>query len=156
MHSKKKLKDWKTHKDIQKKLEIIPDWSTATLLGMPMWAPQLCDQYSEMVYRWSPMKQPKHQLFSDATKRKKPKRAKLLMRKLFDVEQPKFLCLDEKFFTVQEINKFQNDQIWTKNKESDPIEPRRSFRSQKPALVMVWTEVVSSGLKRPWFPLKVV
>ena len=76
-------------------------------------------------------------------------RAKLLLEKLLEDTQPIVLWKDKKLFTVQVIHKSQNDRIWTKNKESIPIHLRTSFRRQKPASVMVWTGVTSSGLNTP-------
>ena len=96
-----------------------------------------------------PYKITKRQLLSDTTKKKRLERAKILLEKLLDDTQPPVLWTDEKLFTVQAIHNTQNDRIWTKNKESVPVELRTSFRRQKPASVMVWAGVTSSGLKTP-------
>jgi len=94
-----------------------------------------------------PYKITKRQLLSDATKKKRFERAKLLLNKVLDGTQPTVLWTDEKLFTVQAIHNPQNDRIWTENKDSVPVERRTSFRRQKPASVMVWAGVTSSGLK---------
>ena len=96
-----------------------------------------------------PFKITKRQLLSDATKKKRLKRSKLLLKKILDDTQPTVLWTDEKLFAVQAIHNSQNDRIWTKNKESVPVELRTSFRRQKPASVMVWAGIMSSGLKTP-------
>ena len=96
-----------------------------------------------------PYKITKRQLLSDITKKKRLERAKLLLQKILDGTQPPVLWTDEKLFTVQAIHNTQNDRIWAKNKESIPVELRTSFRRQKPASVMVWAGVTSSGLKTP-------
>ena len=96
-----------------------------------------------------PYKITKRQLLSEATKKKRLERAKMLLKKLLDDTQPTVLWTDEKLFTIQGIHNSQNDRIWTKNKESVPVERRTSFRRQKPASVMVWAGVTSSGLKTP-------
>ena len=56
---------------------------------------------------------------------------------------------DEKIFTIQAIHNSQNDRIWIESKDSVPFERRTSFRRQKPASVMVWAGVTSTGLKTP-------
>ena len=91
----------------------------------------------------------KRQLLSAATKKKRFERAKLLLNRLLDDTQPTILWTDEKLFTIQAIHNPQNDRIWTKNKESVPVELRTSLRRQKPASVMVWAGVTSNGLKTP-------
>jgi len=96
-----------------------------------------------------PYKVTKRQLLSDATKTKRLDRAKVLLKKLFDGTQPQVLWTDEKLFTVQAIHNAQNDRKWLKNKNSIPVEQRTSFRRQKPASVMVWAGVTSTGLKTP-------
>jgi len=96
-----------------------------------------------------PYKVTKRQLLSDATKKKRHERAKVLLKKLLDGTQPQVLWTDEKLFTVQAIHNAQNDRIWIENKDSVPAEQQTSFRRQKPASVMVWAGVTSTGLKSP-------
>ena len=96
-----------------------------------------------------PYKITKRQLLSEATKNKRFERANLLLKKLLDDTQPTVLWTDEKLFTVQAIHNSQNDRVWTKNRDSVPVENRTSFRRQKPASVMVWAGVTSSGQKSP-------
>ena len=91
----------------------------------------------------------KRQLLSAATKKKRLEKVKLLRNKLLDDTQLTILWTDEKLFSIQAIHNPQNDRIWTKNKESVPVELRTSFRRQKPASVMVWAGVTSNGLKTP-------
>ena len=91
----------------------------------------------------------KRQLLSAATKKKRLERAKLLLNGLLDDTQPTILWTDEKLFTIQMIHNPQNDRIWTKNKESVPVELRTFFRRQKPASVMVWAGVTLNDLKTP-------
>ena len=43
----------------------------------------------------------------------------------------------------------QKDQTWIKSKNLVFVECRTSFRKQKPASVMVWAGVTSTGLKTP-------
>ena len=60
---------------------------------------------------------------------------------------PQVLWTDEKLFTVQAIYNSQNDWIWIESKDSMPDECRISFRRQKPASIMLWAGVTSTGLK---------
>ena len=71
----------------------------------------------------------------------------MLLNKLFDGTWPQVLWTDEKLFTVQAINNSQNDRIWIESKDSVPFEDQTLFRRQKPASVMVWAGVTSTGLK---------
>ena len=89
----------------------------------------------------------KRQLISAATKKKRLERAKLFLNRLLDDMQLTILWTDEKLFTIQAIHNLQNDRIWTKNKESVPVELQTSSRRQKPTSVMVWAGVTSNGLK---------
>ena len=82
-------------------------------------------------------------------KKKMLERKKLLLKKLLDDTQLTDFWTNEKLLTVQAINTSQNDRVWTKNKESVPVELRNSFKRQKPEPVMVWAGVTSSGLKTP-------
>ena len=91
----------------------------------------------------------KRQLLSAATKKKRLERAKLLLNRLLDDTQLTILWTDEKLFTIQATRNPQNDLIWTKNKESVPVELRTFFRRQKLASVMVWAGGTSNGLKTP-------
>ena len=86
---------------------------------------------------------------SEATKKKRLDRAKVLVKKLVDGTQPQVLWTDEKLFTVQAVHNHQNDRIWLPDINMVPVERRSSFRRQKPASVMVWAGATSKGLKTP-------
>ena len=62
---------------------------------------------------------------------------------------PQVLWTDEKLFTVHAIHNSQNDWIWIESKDSVPVEHQTLFRRQKTASIMVWAEVMSTGLKTP-------
>ena len=96
-----------------------------------------------------PYKFTKRQLLSNATKKKRLDRAKVLIKRLVVGMQPQVLWTDEKLFTVQAIHNHQNDRIWIPNKDMVPVERCSSFRRQKPSSVMVWAGVTSTGLKTP-------
>ena len=64
----------------------------------------------------------KNQTSLGCHKKKRLEREKLLLNRLFDDTQPTILWTDEKLFTIQAIHNPQNDRIWTKNKESVPVE----------------------------------
>ena len=91
----------------------------------------------------------KRQLLSNATKKKRLDRAKVLIKRLVVGMQPQVLWTDEKLFTVQAIHNHQNDRIWIPNKDMVPVKRCSSFRRQKPSSVMVWAGVTSTGLKTP-------
>ena len=78
----------------------------------------------------------------------------MLLNKPLDGMQPQVLWTNEKLFTVQAIHNSQTDQIWIESKNSVPVECQASFRRQKPALVMVWAGVTSTGLKTPLIFIK--
>ena len=86
---------------------------------------------------------------SEATKKKRLDRAKVLVKKLVDGTQPQVLWTDEKLFTVQAVHNHQNDRIWLPDINMVPVERHSSFRRQKPASVMVWVGATSKGLKTP-------
>ena len=94
-----------------------------------------------------PYKFTKRHLLSEATKKKRLYRAKVLVKKLVDGTQPQVLWTDEKLFTVQAVHNHQNDRIWLLDINMVPVERRSSFRRQKPASVMVWAGATSKGLK---------
>ena len=96
-----------------------------------------------------PYKMVKRQLLTEATKKKRLERAKLLLQRLRDHSQPLVLWTDEKLFTVQAVHNPQNDRVWCENKDSVTIEQKTLFRRQKTAFVMVWAGVTSSGQKTP-------
>ena len=96
-----------------------------------------------------PYKSTKRQLLSDATKKRRFERSKILLNKLVVGMQPQVLWTDEKLFTDQAIHNSQNNPNWIKSKDSVPVERPTSFRRQKPASVMVWAGVTSTGLKTP-------
>ena len=96
-----------------------------------------------------PYKFTKRHLLSEATKKKRLDRAKVLVKKLVDGTQPQVLWTDEKLFTVQAVHNHQNDRIWLPDINMVPVERRSSFRRQKPASVMVWAGATSKGLKTP-------
>ena len=96
-----------------------------------------------------PYKFTKRHLLSEATKKKRLDRAKVLVKKLVDGTQPQVLWTDEKLFTVQAVHNHQNDRIWLPDINMVPVERRSSFRRQKPASVMVWAGATSKRLKTP-------
>ena len=96
-----------------------------------------------------PYKFTKRHLLSEATKKKRLDRAKVLVKKLVDGTQPQVLWTDKKLFTVQAVHNHQNDRIWLPDINMVPVERRSSFRRQKPASVMVWAGATSKGLKTP-------
>ena len=96
-----------------------------------------------------PYKFTKRHLLSEATKKKRLNRAKVLVKKLVDGTQPQVLWTDEKLFTVQAVHNHQNDRIWLPDINMVPVECCSSFRRQKPASVMVWAGATSKGLKTP-------
>jgi transposase len=55
------------------------------------------------------------------------------------------LFTDEKLFTVVEVFNHQNTRIWSPNAKSIPEDLLHVTRSQKPASVMVWGGITSSG-----------
>ena len=63
--------------------------------------------------------------------------------------QPPVLWTDEELFTVQAVHNHQNDQIYEVNKDDIPLNERLMFQRQKPASVMVWGGVTSTGEKTP-------
>ena len=71
------------------------------------------------------------------------------MEKLEDGMQPPVLWTDEKLFTVQAVHNHQNDRIYAINKDDIPLNERLMFQRQKPAPVMVWGGVTSTGEKIP-------
>ena len=91
----------------------------------------------------------KRHLLSEATKKKRLDRAKVLVKKLVDGTQPQVLWTDKKLFTVQAVHNHQNDRIWLPDINMVPVERSSSFRRQKPASVMVWAGTTSKGLKTP-------
>ena len=56
---------------------------------------------------------------------------------------------DEKLFTVHAVHDPQNDRIYAVNKGGIPLIDRLMFRRRKPASVMVWAGVTSTGQKTP-------
>ena len=88
------------------------------------------------------MKFTKRHLLSEATKKKRLDRAKVLVKKLVDGTQPQVLWTDEKLFTVQAVHN-HHDRIWLPV-NMVPVERRSSFAS-----VMVWAGATSKGLKTP-------
>ena len=99
----------------------------------------------------SPYKKTKAQLLSQAAKTKRAQRSKLLLEKLADDTQPPVLWTDEKLFTVQAVHNHQNDRIYAVNKGDIPLNDRLMFQRPKPASVMVWAGVTSTGKKTPLF-----
>ena len=71
------------------------------------------------------------------------------MEKLEDGMQPLVLWTDEKLFTVQAMHNHQNDWIYAVNNDDIPFNERLMFWRQKPASVMVWGGVTSTGEKTP-------
>ena len=57
------------------------------------------------------------------------------------------LWTDEKLFTVQAIYNNQSDRIYAQRKEDTPVNERIAYQLQKPASVMVWAGVTSTGEK---------
>ncbi|XP_076067677.1 uncharacterized protein LOC143040467 [Oratosquilla oratoria] len=96
-----------------------------------------------------PYKKTKVQLLSQATKTKRLARGKLLLEKLENGTQPPVLWTDEKLFTVKAVHNHQNDRIYAVHKEDIPLNELLMFRRQKPASVMVWGGVTSTGQKTP-------
>ena len=96
-----------------------------------------------------PYKFTKRQLLSNATKKKRLDRAKVLIKRLVVGTRPQVLWTDEKLFIVQAIHNHQNDRIWIPNKDMVPVERCSSFRRQKPSSVIIWAGVTSTGLKTP-------
>ena len=92
-----------------------------------------------------PYKITKLQLFCDTTK-KRYERSKMLLNKLLNGTRPQVLSTDEKLFAFQAIHNSQNDRTWIESKDSVH---QTSFRRQKPASVMVWAGVTTTGLKTP-------
>ena len=146
---KRPIRTKKLIKKIREKLRRNPARSATKLAREAHVSPSTMRRVLRDDLKVKPFKITKRQLLSDATKKKRLERSKLLLKKILDDTQPTVLCTDEKLFTVQTIHNSQNDRIWTKNKESVPFELRTSFRRQKPASVMVWAGIMSSGLKTP-------
>ena len=71
------------------------------------------------------------------------------MEKLKDGMQPSVLWTDKMLFTVQAIHNHQNYRIYAVNKEDIPMNERIAYKRQKPACVMVWAGVTSTGEKAP-------
>ena len=99
--------------------------------------------------KFYPYKKVKQQLLSGPTRKKRLKRARLLLHHLQDCTQPPVLWTDKKLFTVQAIHNAQNDKVWARNVKDIPEECRISFRRQKLASVMVWAGVMSCSLETP-------
>ena len=59
------------------------------------------------------------------------------------------LWTHEKLFTIQAVRNPQNDGIYAVNKSDIPLNDRLIFRRQRPASVMVWAGVTSTGEKTP-------
>ena len=95
----------------------------------------------------SPFKKSKAQVLSQIIKVKRLSRAKSLFEKLKDGRQPPVLWTDKKLLTVLEIHNYQNDRIYAVNKENIPLNERIAYKRQKPASVMVWVGVTSTGEK---------
>ena len=98
-----------------------------------------------------PFKNTKSQLLSEATKTKRMARAKHFLEKLRDGTQTPVFRTDEELFTVQAVHNHQNDRIYAVNNSGILLNDRLMFRRQKPASVIVWTGVTSSGKKTPLF-----
>ena len=136
-------------KSIREKLRRNPARSANKLAKEAHVSPSTMQRLLKSDLKVKPYKITKRQLLSEATKNKRFERAKMLLTRLSDDTQPTVLWTDEKLFTVQAIHNSQNDRVWTKNKDSVSVEKRTSFRRQKPASVMVWGGVTSSGQKSP-------
>ena len=95
----------------------------------------------------SPFKKSKAQVLSYIVKVKRLSLAKLLFETLKNGRQPPVLWTDKKLFTVLEIHNHQNDRIYAVNKEDIPLNERIAYKRQKPASVMVWVGVTSTGEK---------
>ena len=59
------------------------------------------------------------------------------------------LWTDEKLLVIQAIHNHQNGRIYAVNKEDIPLNERIAYKRQKPASVMVWAGVTSTGEKPP-------
>ena len=59
------------------------------------------------------------------------------------------LWTDEKLFTVQAIHNTQNDRFYAQQKEDILVNEQIANQCQKPASVMVWAGVISTGEKIP-------
>ena len=96
----------------------------------------------------SPFKKSKAQLLSQTAKVKRFSRAKVRLGKLKDGKQPPVLWTDEKLFTVQAIHNHQNDRIYAVKKYIS-LNERIAYKRQKPASVIVWAGVTTTGEKTP-------
>ncbi len=96
------------------------------------------------VYRKS-----KRHLISEATKKKRLARSRVLLRLLRAGTAGPICWSDEKVFTVQPHFNTQTDRVLGSNINSIPLHHRSVFRRQKPASVMVWAGVMSDGKKLP-------
>lgn len=67
-------------------------------------------------------KKVKAQLFSEATKEKKKKRIKILVKIALDDMHGPILWHDEKVITIQAVQNHQNDRILCKNIKTIPVE----------------------------------
>lgn len=89
-----------------------------------------------------------HQL-TDAQKKVRAERVKRLLARHAKHEIPNIVFSDEKIFTVEQVVNKQNDRIYLDSSEKHHLNEYSATRTQKPASVMVWAGVTSSG----WTPL---
>ena len=97
----------------------------------------------------TPYKKQRRQVLSEATKAKRLKRGRELLKILKDGTCPPVLWTDEKLFTVEAVHNVQNDRVLGTSKDALGINVLSHFRRQKPASVMVWAGVTTDGKKTP-------
>ena len=95
--------------------------------------------------KMSPYKLQKRQLISGATIEKRLARSKPLLKRLKNGTLQNLIFTDEKLFSVQQAHNHQNDRVLAKTLDSIPVNTRKVFRAQKPALVMAWTAIFEKG-----------
>ena len=95
--------------------------------------------------KMKPFKMKANQLLSAATKTKRLKRSRLLLRQLRNGRLQNIVFSDEKLFSIEANFNHQNDRVLATNSRCVPDEHRRVFRTQKPASVMVWAAVSPAG-----------
>ena len=102
----------------------------------------------------SPFKKSKAQVLSQTVNAKFLSRAKILFEKLKDGRQPPVLWTDKKLLAVQVMHNHQNDRIYAVSKEDIPLNERIAYKHQKPASILVWADVASTGKILPSSSLK--
>ena len=92
-----------------------------------------------------PFKLKKCQLLSEATRKKRLDRSKILLKRSRDGTLSNIIFSNEKLFTVEAAFNHQNDRILAQSAEAIPTNARKIRRTQKPASLMVWAAVSSLG-----------